>query len=87
MVSVSIVTTNIYPQLFQGMLQEDRLILANVLSQIFLKTSGSVNLDEEFNYMLRSASGLQKNLPGIEVIMIGRFSRTAHMSAISACAV
>ena len=49
------------------MFEEDRLILANVLSQIYLKSSGSLSLDAEFNYILRATSGLQKNIPPIKV--------------------
>lgn len=52
------------------MFEEDRLILANVLCQIFLKSSGNLNLDAEFNYILRAASGLQKDLPPIKVPLI-----------------
>ena len=51
------------------MFEEDRLILANVLSQIFLKSSGSLNLDAEFNYILRATTGLQKNAAPIKVII------------------
>ena len=49
------------------MFEEDKLILANVLSQIYIKSSGSLNLDAEFNYILRAAAGLQKNLKPIKV--------------------
>ena len=49
------------------MFEEDRLILANVLCQIFLKSSGNLNLDAEFNYILRATSGLQKDLKPIKV--------------------
>ena len=49
------------------MFEEDRLILANVLCQIFLKSSGNLNLDAEFNYILRATTGLMKDLRPIKV--------------------
>jgi len=67
---LKIITTDLFTVAFtrigRGMFEEDRLILANVLCQIFLKSSGNLNLDAEFNYILRATTGLMKDLRPIK---------------------
>ncbi|EDV24404.1 uncharacterized protein TRIADDRAFT_24890 [Trichoplax adhaerens] len=68
----------VYNRVARGMLHEDRIAFAMLLAQIFVKgISGSVNLDEEFNHLLRGNEFGQVDQQGNELPGLNREQSSA----------
>ena len=63
----------------RGMLHDDRIVFGLLLSKIYLR--GKMDLDQEFNYLLRSNADLENNAKGTIEDLKDKFAYFKHLNS------